>query len=61
MVVHELNRPRSASIYIVDRKLGEHIVTGVFKTNDSDGAIRIIDQTLGAQSVTLRAGPTFLY
>jgi len=61
VVVAELNRYRSASAYILDSKLGERIVTGVFRTNDPDGTIRIIDQTLGTRSVTLPTGQTFLY
>lgn len=60
-VVAELNRYRMGSIHIFDHKLGERIVTGIFRTDDPDGAVRIINQTLNTKSLTLPTGQTFLY
>ncbi|WP_296615487.1 FecR family protein [Sphingomonas sp.] len=60
-VVAELNRYRGTPIYLMSNTLGDRIVTAVFATDDPEGAVRIIDRTLGARSVTLPTGHTFLY
>jgi transmembrane sensor len=61
LVKRELNRYRAAPIYILNDSLGDNTVTGVFSTDDPDGAVKIIQRTLGAESVTLPTGQTFLY
>jgi transmembrane sensor len=60
-VVHDLNRYRSAPIYIANGALGNSIVTGIFRTDDPEDSIRIIRRTLGIKSLTLPTGHTFLY
>lgn len=60
-VVDEINRYRRAPIYISNRALVNHRVTGIFATDDPDEAVRILEENLGIESVTLPTGQTFLY
>ncbi|WEK45179.1 MAG: FecR domain-containing protein [Candidatus Andeanibacterium colombiense] len=61
LVVRDLNRYRRAPIYIANGALADNLVSGVFRTDDPDGALRIMERTMGIDSVTLPTGQTILY
>ena len=61
LVVRDLNRYRSAKIYIASGALADNVVSGVFRTDDPDGAVRIMERTMGISSLTLPTGQTILY
>jgi transmembrane sensor len=60
-VVRELNRYRSASIYIANGALVDNKVTGVFRIGREKDTITTLERTLGIESITLPTGQTFLY
>jgi transmembrane sensor len=61
MVVDELNRYRSADIYLFNSALGESRISGVFRTNDPKDSVRTLERALGVKSVTLPTGQVILY
>jgi transmembrane sensor len=61
LVVRDLNRYRSAKIYIASGALADNVVSGVFRTDDPEGAVRIMERTMGIDSLTLPTGQTILY
>lgn len=61
LVVRDLNRYRRGHIYIANGALGDNLVSGVFRTDDPDGAIRIMERTMGISSMTLPTGQVILY
>lgn len=61
LVVRDLNRYRRAPIYIANGALADNLVSGVFRTDDPAATIRIMERTMGIDSLTLPTGQTILY
>jgi transmembrane sensor len=60
-VVEEVNRYRSGRIMIINPRLKERIVSGVFDTSDTDGVISAIKTTLKVNSLNLSDRLVLLY
>ena len=60
-VTNELNRYRAGKIWIVSSGLGQRTVSGLFKTNDTDEALRTIEERLGVHAIRLPGGNAILY
>ena len=61
VIVQELNRYRTANIYVLNNALGESRFSGVFRTDDPVDAVRTIERALKIRAFELPTGQTFFY
>jgi len=61
VAVREFNRYRRSPIILMNSALANNVVSGVFSTEDPADTIRILEENLGVESITLPTGQTLLY